>query len=154
MIAELLLIVTTGWSVVDAPKDVAKKEREQEQLQGTWTPVSAEKGGMKASKQMQEDMKELRLIVKGDRIQLSEKGKVRKGVDVSFRLDPAAKPKAVDIVVGVEMGKPQVVKAIYSLDGDMLKVCYQPEVDKDRPREFKTRVGSEVMLVVFVREKP
>ena len=41
---------------------------------------------------------------------------------------------------------------IYQQEGNRLKVCLDLS-GKDRPREFKTKSGSNAILLVFKREK-
>lgn len=44
------------------------------------------------------------------------------------------------------------MSAIYELDDDMLKICYDLS-GKSRPTEFKTSEGTQLFLVTYKREK-
>ena len=48
--------------------------------------------------------------------------------------------------------KGKTFQAIYELDGDTLKVCYDLS-GKGRPTEFKTAEGTQLFLVIYTREK-
>ena len=51
---------------------------------------------------------------------------------------------------GEDVGK--VVKAIYEITGDTMRVCYALD-DSGRPTEFATKEGSPFLLVTYKREK-
>jgi uncharacterized protein (TIGR03067 family) len=72
----------------------------------------------------------------------------------TFTLDPAAQPKAMDLIPEEGPAKGKTLRGIYSLEGDVLKICYvspnTPEPEKQpRPREFAARKGSGHVLLVF-----
>ena len=66
--------------------------------------------------------------------------------------DTTKKPMQLDIkgVEGPNKGK--TLLAIYELDGDSLKICYDLE-GKARPTEFKTTKGTKQFLVLYKRIK-
>ena len=70
----------------------------------------------------------------------------------SLKLDETAKPKAMDATKteGLEAGK--VLKAIYELSGDTLRVCYAFD-GETRPTAFATEDGSAWVLITYKREK-
>ena len=68
-----------------------------------------------------------------------------------MKLDPSKKPAHMDIIES-NGGKDTVLKGIYVIDGDTLKVCFAPPGDK-RPTEFTTAGGSGEQLVVLKRDK-
>lgn len=53
------------------------------------------------------------------------------------KLDPSAKPKAMDITGTESPNKGEKIPAIFALGGDRLKVCYDLS-GKSRLKEFKT----------------
>jgi uncharacterized protein (TIGR03067 family) len=69
------------------------------------------------------------------------------------KLDPSAKPKALDITGTEGPNKGKTILAIYERDGDTLRVCYDLG-GKNRPTEFKTTAGSRLFLVEYKRQKP
>jgi uncharacterized protein (TIGR03067 family) len=68
-------------------------------------------------------------------------------------VDEKAKPRAMDITSETEGPlKGKSVPAIYELKADTMTVCYDLDL-KARPTEFKSPAGSNVLLVVYKREK-
>lgn len=122
------------------------KDKELEKVQGTWLPESAELGG----KAFPEDVrKTIKLTIKGEMYVVT----VGKGPDCGkIKLDSAAKPKALDITGTDGPNKGKKIPAIYELDGDTWKICYDLS-GKARPSEFKTKDGTQHFLVVYKRDK-
>lgn len=113
---------------------------------GKWTVVRAELGGKDAT-----------AFHKGVELHLTPAGgyTVLVGTEKdegAVTLDPTKTPKQMDIVgkAGPNAGK--TMKAIYTLDGDKLVVCYEPG-GGDRPTEFKTKAGSKQFLAEYTRAK-
>ena len=67
-------------------------------------------------------------------------------------MDPSVKPKAMDITGTEGPNKGKIIQAIYELDGDTWKVCYDLS-GKERPKSFKTESGTMALLVVYKRGK-
>lgn len=116
-------------------------------MQGTWLPSMAELAGKKFPDEVRNTIK---LVIKGDKYSVT----VGKGVDQgTVKLNPAAKPKELDITGTDGPNKGKTILAIYELDGDTLRVCYELS-GMGRPKEFKTREGTQLFLVFYKREKP
>ena len=115
-------------------------------MTGTWKVESAEAGGKKIES---EDLKEIVVKITGDRYEVNVKDKLDAG---TLKLDETQKPKTMDATdtEGLDAGK--VVKAIYELSGDTLRVCYAME-GGDRPTEFATKEGSPLLMLTYKREK-
>ena len=115
-------------------------------IEGTWKVESAEAGGKKIES---EDLMTLVVKITGARYEVRIKDKVDAG---TLALDEKQTPKTMDATdtEGDDVGK--VVKAIYELNGDTLRVCY-PLDGGERPKEFATKEGSPVLLVTYKREK-
>jgi uncharacterized protein (TIGR03067 family) len=65
---------------------------------------------------------------------------------------PDEKPKAIDLV-DFE-GKEGAARGIYELTDDTLKICSaNPPKNKDRPKEFSSKKGSNQVLMEFKRIK-
>jgi uncharacterized protein (TIGR03067 family) len=118
-------------------------------LQGTWTATKAERDGKAA-----DDVVGHRLSFTGDRFRIRSKdGKPLYAGTV--RLDPTAKPAAIDFEHADGELKGKTWKGIYALDGDTLTVCDNaPNPDKGRPAAFEAKSGSGYVLVTFKRAKP
>ena len=69
------------------------------------------------------------------------------------RLDAAKDPKQIDITVTKVNGPPiGIIKGIYALDGDELRLCLA-DMGKDRPAKFPEKPGPGEVLILH-RAKP
>jgi uncharacterized protein (TIGR03067 family) len=116
-------------------------------LQGTWLPATAELAGKPFP---DEARKTIKLVVKDGKYTVTLGKVVDKG---TVKLNPAAKPKAMDITGTDGPNKGKTILAIYERDGDTLRVCYDLS-GKNRPTAFKTREGTQLFLVTYKRAKP
>src|SRR5207249_4424704 len=143
-----LLILCGMCSAADDPKnDPVKKDAEL--IQGTWV---AERSNTEGTETPKAQVEVLRLIVKGDRWNYSIGG----GAPVfdpapKFLLNPSAKPKTLDVISVKQEGK-SLLRGIYSIEGDTLTVCFAVG-DAERPKEFKSEVGSKSGITVYKRVK-
>jgi uncharacterized protein (TIGR03067 family) len=64
-----------------------------------------------------------------------------------FKLDPSRSPKAYDLTTPEGL----VIRGIYELDGDTLKVCLSAPGD-ERPTAMKTTLDDGRTLIVYKRE--
>jgi uncharacterized protein (TIGR03067 family) len=122
--------------------------KDQEKLQGTWELVSVEFNGQGISVK---DLKDARLMVKGKQYNF----KLHKmALEFTFCMDPAKKPKAIDLKVASGPDKGKVYHGIYVLEGNTYRICRRSEPDKSRPTAFVTKKASGLMMVVWKRHKP
>jgi uncharacterized protein (TIGR03067 family) len=95
-----------------------------------------------------------RLSFTGNRFQIQSKdGKPLYAGTV--RVDPSAKPAAIDFehTEGVVKGK--TWKGIYALDDGTLTICDNaPNLDERRPTAFEAKSGSGYDLITFKGAKP
>ena len=131
----------------DAPKnDAAKKDLEA--LQGTWTAAVVERDGQKAPEEV---VKNFKVVFTCDKMIINPDNDNRSS---RFKLDSSKNPKAMDNTPEQGPKKGVSLPAIYELDGDTLKVCFDNAgVSDKRPTEFKTTPGSGLALFVLKREK-
>jgi uncharacterized protein (TIGR03067 family) len=124
-------------------------EEALKKLQGTWTATKAESDGKAA-----DDVVEHRLSFTGNRFQIQSKdGKPLYAGTV--RVDPSAKPAAIDFEQTEGALKGNVWKGIYAVDSDTLTTCDNaPNLDKGRPSAFEAKTGSGYVLITFRRAKP
>jgi uncharacterized protein (TIGR03067 family) len=121
--------------------------KEADSLQGTWLPSTAELSGKLFPDEVR---KTITLVVKDDKYTVTVGKEVDQG---TVKLNPAAKPKEMDITGTDGPNKGKTILAIYERDGDTLRVCYDLS-GKNRPTEFKTKEGTQLFLVTYKREKP
>jgi len=134
-----LLLQTTIWG------ETAKEDRKM--IEGAWLPVEAELAGQKFP---DETLKMMKLTMTDGKYTVKVGDLLDKG---TYKLDPAAKPRAVDITGSEGPNKGKTLLAIYELKDDSLRVCYDLE-GKKRPTEFKTEKDTKQFLVTYKREKP
>ena len=124
-------------------------EEAHRQLHGIWTATRAERDGKAA-----EDVVGHRLTFTGPRFQIqSMAGKPLYAGTV--RVDPSAKPAAIDFDHAEGALKGKVWKGIYVLDGDTLTVCDNaPNLERGRPLGLEATSGSGYLLITFQRARP
>lgn len=94
-------------------------------------------------------VKTFTLVLAGEKYTVKSGGPDDTG---TVKLVPAEKPKERD-VVGVEgPNKGKTFLAIYELEGDSLKVCFDL-AGKKRPVEFKSAPGTKQFLATYMRKK-
>jgi RNA polymerase sigma factor (sigma-70 family) len=128
-------------SAQDKKPDQPKEDKDA--IVGTWTVVKVEEDGKDASET--DDGKRFRskpLTITGDKIVLEG------GFEMTYKLDPAAKPKVIDL----DNGGGKTWDCVYSLDGDTLKICAPMMPGGNRPGEVATKDGSQTRLLVLRRE--
>lgn len=138
------LILGTGLVLAyEEPAEEALKK-----LQGTWTATKAERDGKAA-----DDVVGHRLSFTGNRFQIQSKdGKPLYAGTI--RVDPNAKPVAIDFEHTEGALKGKAWKGIHALDGDTLTTCDNaPNLDKGRPAAFEAKSGSGYVLITFNRAK-
>jgi uncharacterized protein (TIGR03067 family) len=144
MRSRLLLVfaATVALAVNGSGQDANKSE-----LEGIWKGDRLDKAG----KQLDEHAKMIRWEIKGDKITLIE-GRLR--VQGTITVGSKQSPKAIDVKAQGEGGRISfVLVGIYALEGDVLKVCYTATKGAERPKEFKTKPGSDQALLVLKRQK-
>jgi uncharacterized protein (TIGR03067 family) len=121
-------------------------DRDLSKLQGTWTAAEAERDGKAA-----DEVVGHRLTFKDERFEIHSKDGKRLYAG-TVRLDPSAKPAAIDFELTEGPLKGKVWKGIYSLEGGTLTTCDNaPNLDAVRPRAFEAKSGSGYVLIRFRR---
>ncbi len=119
---------------------------ELKKLDGTWTPIAGEVAGTKFPPA---ELKAISLTITGDKYTVTFGKVVDQG---TVKIDPAAKPRTMDIVGTEGPNKGKTMLAIYELDKDTLRVCYDL-TGKSRPKEFATAKDQPYFLAVYERTK-
>lgn len=139
------LLVSGGSGIL--ADDKADLEKETKKFQGTWNIESSVTGGQESPR---DQLKEFLLIFEGDKHTLKFGDKVfQVGTQ---KIDPSKSPKTIDVTMTEGPSKGTVMLGIYEIDGDTLKVCFDPE-GKKRPTEFKSAAGSQNFFNVHKRVK-
>lgn len=125
----------------------AQAGEDRKSLEGKWTPVSGELAGAKFP---EAQLKTITLMLADGKYTVTIADKVDVG---TYKIDPAAKPKSIDITGTEGPNKGKTITAIYELDKDTLRVCYNLS-GKDRPTEFTSSKEKPFFLVVYQRAKP
>jgi uncharacterized protein (TIGR03067 family) len=125
----------------------ARDAKEDKAMDGTWELVSGELGGQKFPEAV---TKTLTLVLDGEKYTVKSPGPDDKG---TVKRDPSKTPKELDVIGAEGPNKGKTFLAIYELDGDTLKVCYDLE-GKKRPTEFKSAPDTKQFLAVYKRKKP
>jgi uncharacterized protein (TIGR03067 family) len=121
-------------------------EKDSKGLNGTWAPQSGEFGGNKFPDEI---LKTIKLEIKDGTYAVMAGKEVDKG---TAKIDASKKPKEMDITGTDGPNKGKTFPAIYELDGDTLKVCYDLS-GKERPKALKTESGTMTFLVIYKRVK-
>jgi uncharacterized protein (TIGR03067 family) len=144
--AATFLLLTAATVICAAPPDDAVKQ-DRQKIQGRWKTVELQDGG---KKRPDDHIKDWMLVVEGERMTAKD------GDDIldqaTFKLDPSKKPAGIQIsyTTGPEKGK--VLRGIYLLDGDTLKICVAAK-ETELPKDFASREGTDQTLVVMKRDK-
>ena len=113
-------------------------------IEGTWVPVDAELAGQKFPDEI---LKTMKLTIKDGKYIVHVGEQLDEG---TAKIDTASEPKAIDITGTEGPNKGKTFLAIYELNGDTLRVCYDLE-GKTRPTEFKTAKDTQQFLVNYKR---
>lgn len=126
------------------------KKTDKENILGEWKVDSLKLNGAEPPGEEGENIKNLAVEFTADKIILKHKGENQES---TYKLDPTAKPKAIDIVHSRPDGGEEKVSGIYKLDGDTLTICARHRGGDERPTEFESKEGSNTMLMVLKRVK-
>jgi uncharacterized protein (TIGR03067 family) len=140
-----VMLLVVGLSLpLEGPKDDPVK-KELKQLEGAWQATSLEQDGEKATEAV---VKQMKLVVEGQKATFFAGDTVL--LQGTIKLDPATKPKALDVASRAGRLKDQTVEGIYEFDGDAVKICLGSPGGV-RPTEFKS--GKDQPLVTYQRVK-
>ena len=121
---------------------------DQEKLQGSWEAVEIIKDGKAAPADL---LKGVKITFAQDKMTLVG-GKLFDRQEFRVKLDPAKKPKAIDLTSLDGASKGKVFVGIYQLRGDTVKLCVSNDPEsKERPSEFAAKEGSKVGVSTFSR---
>ena len=145
MLLKLCVVLALALSFSLAAR--AADAKDGDALQGVWLPSTAELAGKMFPDEVR---KSIKLVIKDDKYTTTVGEAVDQG---TVKLNPSAKPKEMDVTGTDGPNKGKTFLAIYELDGDTLRICYDLS-GKNYPTEFKTKEGTQLFLVAYKREKP
>jgi uncharacterized protein (TIGR03067 family) len=133
-------------ALVGGADDKAKDKKTDSTLTGTWIVARASFGGQENPG------------LKGDKFKFTDDGKLTvtsRGRDeqIVFKIDATKKPATIDLTPSDGPAKGQVLKGIYSLTGDELKVSFSPDPTAERPKDFTNDKTTTSILAVLTRSK-
>lgn len=133
--------------------EAAQAEDDDKQLQGVWIAQSMEADGRPAP---EDALKRMRFTFKDRKLHIQGNYKTSdEEMACDYKLDPKASPKHLDFTPISKEKDEKTVLAIYELKAGVLKICARhADSDKDRPKEFKSTAGSELLLIVFKQQAP
>ncbi len=109
-------------------------------IDGAWTVLSVEFAGQTIT-----ELKGATLVLAdGKKVFRMPPGAVEQG---TYTLDSTQTPKQIDTTTA---GKPGVVRGIYALEGNTLRMCFAQSGGR-RPAAFATAAGSDALLMVLER---
>ena len=125
-----------------------KTDADLKAMVGNWKVEKVELGG----KDITEHLKDLKFEIRAGGKYTVEVGQEKD--DGSFTVDPAKKPKEMDVKPTGGPHKGKTVKAIYKIDGDTFIVCYDFDTDAGkRPEKFESKPDTMLLLITYKREK-
>ncbi len=141
-------ILSLALLLIAGPAQPGDAARGPAALQGQWVLIAETSGGVAVPA---EKLKDRKLAVKGDAYIF--KSPVTGGETGTFTVDPAQKPPTIDVTPADGPNKGKTRRGIYAVEGDTLKVCFNP-IGAERPSAFASERGSKTVLLAFRREKP
>lgn len=149
------LVLLAGAGAADEPE---KKDKEKDKaptaadelqrFQGTWQLEGWEEGGKPLA---EADLKKRGVFFGANLFLVRRDGKLFQAGTI--QLDPGKSPATANLSVREGAGKGDVMLGIYSLEGDMLKLCFDP-TGQNRPESFKPDAKSGVTLLTLKKPRP
>jgi uncharacterized protein (TIGR03067 family) len=138
-----LALLIAGCLLGDTQKQETKTEAN---LEGTWTikklSVRGEESALpeEAVVEFANELMSMKMM----------RNEIRLG---KYTIDTSKKPAEMDIVRQEGEQKGMTVKAIFSLDGDNLKICLAEAPSGARPMDFKIKEGDRSVYMELKRDK-
>jgi uncharacterized protein (TIGR03067 family) len=119
--------------------DEKKPDDPKTNIKGTWKFESVTDNGTKLDA---DQIKDWSLTFEGEKLTFKQGNDTKGG---KFKVDATQKPPHLDVTP--DDGKDKTMKAIYTIDGDTIKIAVNPE--GDRPKSF----DDAAIVIVAKREK-
>ena len=138
----LLGAVLMASLVAVAALNAGEAQGDQDKIRGKWDLVEVREGGA-----VQKPKKPRQRVVEFD----ADKVRFDDGTAQEYLLNPRKKPKEIDVKLSDDEAH-RLVRGIYQLDGDELKICVDLS-GKRRPAAFESKKGSEHRVLILKRLK-
>src|SRR5437867_1906304 len=115
-------------------------------VQGNWKPITAELGGQPMDDAV---LKVISLKLNNGKYEVFVGEQPDRG---TYTIDSTTDPRSMSITGTDGPNKGKTYPAIYELNGDTLRICYDLSGAK-RPTEFKALAGTKLYLVTYNRKK-
>jgi uncharacterized protein (TIGR03067 family) len=115
-------------------------------VQGNWRPIKAELAGQPMAEPI---LKSISLKLDSGRYEVFVGEHPDRG---TYTLDSSTKPRTMSVTGTEGPNKGKTFPAIYELQGDTLRICYDLSGTK-RPSDFKSNAGTKLYLVTYTRKK-
>ena len=143
----LTFLVVGSLLIATATAQSGGARKDAEKLKGTWVVVAHENDGRP---EPVSKTKPGQVVITDDTITISVKDKLE---GTTYKVDASKRPHTIDMTCATGKDKGKMVKGIYELSGNELKICFaQPGAE--RPTDFRTRPGSHQMSCVLKRAAP
>jgi uncharacterized protein (TIGR03067 family) len=127
------------------------KKKDQDRIQGDWKVESLKVNGQEPPGEEGERIKSVTVKITADKIVVTMDGHDKES---TYKLDPTAKPKTIDIIHRPPDQEEEKALGIYKLEGDTLTICAPRDPNaKERPKEFESKEDSGIILMVLKRVK-
>jgi len=131
--------------VAGAPKPKDPPAKEPPSIVGEWVGESGTRGG-----QPHNPDPGTTITFTADGKLILKEGKRDKPEEGTYKADPKKSPAEIDLVPQIG-GKGPTIQGIFKIEGDTLTLCFT--MGSDRPKEFASPAGSEIMLITCKRAK-
>lgn len=142
MIGKTLMLLSISFLVFTPFGNPNAVQDDSKLIEGTWIAVSLEMGGQQMP---QEGLKDTTLVLKDGRYTAQDN-------QGTYKINPAQKPKAMDLTATNGPNQGKTIPAIYQLTADTFRICFDLE-GKARPTEFKTAPDNGHILASYKRGK-
>lgn len=138
----VVLTITLGGCASTATRTVENEApTTRGALDGVWKPIKAEMSGRALD---MATMREFRLDVRGDVFTITDRSKRESGRFIFV----GGESPALDVVGEAGPNKGQRLSAIFRRTTTSLQLCYDLS-GNGRPSDFKTRVGTQLLCILY-----
>jgi uncharacterized protein (TIGR03067 family) len=142
-----LMAVVFGTTM--ASSQPATEKQDLDRLQGTWTCIGGNFAG-KSFSEAEAAKKQISLVVKGDRLQEFEKGKLRSTRALKLKV-PLNSAREID-TVNLDPTKLTRGRGIYAFEDELLKICLRENFN-GRPGKFAVLEGTDDLYWILRRDQ-